>query len=150
MKKVALSALLANLFIFTLLSIFISPAYTSLYVYAFGETEMNAAQWTAIHLPSYKINLDGSGQLNQLIALYSYPNHIYAVNLSVSRMMEKNALIGTYSYPVGMIITTRKPLTIGATVVKGLSDAVTNSYINKLPVYTNKIFSNYICEIFVS
>jgi hypothetical protein len=150
MKKVASTVMLAGIFIFTLLSIFISPAYTSLYADAFGEPDTTAAQWTAIHLPSYMIKLDGSNRLNQLIALYSYPSHIYAVNLSVSRTMEKNALVGTYSYPVGMIITTRKPLTISTTVVKSLSDDVINSYISKLPIYTNKIYSNYICEIFAS
>jgi hypothetical protein len=149
MKKVASTVILAGIFIFSLLSIFISPAYTSLYADAFGKPETTTAQWIATHLPSYQIRLDGSIRVNQLVALYSYPSHIYGANLTINRIVEENALKGTYTYPDGTIITTQKPLATGASRVKGLSDTILNSYIDKMPVYTNKVFSNNICEVFV-
>jgi hypothetical protein len=149
MKKVASTVMLAGIFIFTLLSIFISPAYTSLYADAFGEPDTTAAQWIAIYLPSYQIRLDGSTRINQLVALYSYPSHIYEVNLRITSTVEENALMGTYTYPGETIITTRKPLTLGASEVKGLSDTILNNYINEMPVYLNEVFSNNICEVFV-
>jgi hypothetical protein len=152
MKKVASTVMLAGIFIFTLLSIFISPAYTSLYADAFGKPDTTTAQWIAIHLPSYQIRLDGSGRINQLVALFTYftyPSHIYGANLTINRIVEENAIKGTYIYPDRTIITTRKPLAIGASRIKGLSDTILNNYINEMPVYLNKVFSNHICEVFV-
>jgi hypothetical protein len=149
MKKVASTVMLAGIFIFTLLSIFISPAYTSLYADAFGKPDTTTAQWIAIHLPSYQIRLDGSDRINQLVALFTYPSHIYGANLTINRIVEENAIKGTYIYPDRTIITTRKPLAIGASRIKGLSDTILNSYIDKMPVYINKVFSNHICEVFV-
>jgi hypothetical protein len=148
-KKVASTVMLAGIFIFTLLSIFISPAYTSLYVDAFGKPDTTTAQWIAIRLPSYQIRLDGSNRINQLVALFTYPSHTYGVNLTINRIVEENAIKGTYIYPDRTIITTRKPLAIGASRIKGLSDTILNSYINEMPVYIDKVFSNYICEVFV-
>ncbi|MCC6057159.1 MAG: hypothetical protein LM583_10830, partial [Desulfurococcaceae archaeon] len=149
MKKVASTVMLAGIFILILLSIFISPAYTNLYADAFGKPDATTAQWIAINLPSYQIRLDGSNRINQLVALYSYPSHIYRVNLTINRIVEENAIKGTYIYPDRTIITTRKPLAIGASWIKGLSDTTLNSYIDKMPVYINKVFSNHICEVFV-
>jgi len=149
MKKVASTVMLAGIFILILLSIFISPAYTSLYVDAFGKPDTTTAQWIATHLPNYQVRIDGSGRLNQLVALYSYPSHIYGANLTINRIVEENAIKGTYIYPDRTIITTRKPLAIGASWIKGLSDTILNRYIDKMPVYINKVFSNHICEVFV-
>jgi hypothetical protein len=149
MKKAALTFMLASTFLFVLLSIFTSPAYTSLYINAFGKPDTTSAQWIATHLPSYQIRLDGGGRLNQLVALYSYPSHTYEVNLKITRTIEENALKGTYLYPSGTIITTQSPLTLGTSRVKGLSDVILNNYINEMPVYINKVFSNYICEVFI-
>jgi hypothetical protein len=149
MKKAASTIMLAGIFIFTLLSIFISPAYTSLYADAFGKPDTMTAQWIATHLPSYQIRLDGSNRINQLVALYSYPSHTYEVNLRITSTVEENAIKGTYIYPDRTIITTRKPLAMGASRIKGLSDTILNNYINEMPVYINKVFSNHICEVFV-
>ena len=149
MKKATSTVMLAGIFIFTLLSIFISPAYASLYADAFGKPDTTASQWIATHLPNYQVRLDGSGRLNQLVALFTYLGHIYRVNLTINRIVEENAIKGTYIYPGETIITTRKPLAIGASSIKGLSDTILNRYIDKMPVYINKVFSNHICEVFV-
>jgi len=149
MKKAASTVMLVGVFIFTLLSIFISPAYTSLYADAFGKPYTTTAQWIAIHFSSYQIRLDGSNRINQLVALFTYPSHIYGANLTINRIVEENAIKGTYIYPDRTIITTQKPLAIGASRIKGLSDTILNNYINEMPVYLNKVFSNHICEVFV-
>jgi len=149
-KKAASTAMLASAFLFTLLSIFTSPAYTSLYADAFGKPDTTTAQWIATHLPNYQVRLDGSGRLNQLVALFTYPSRIYGANLTINRIVEENAIKGTYIYPDRTIITTRKPLAIGASRIKGLSDTILNSYIDKMPTYLNKLYSNNICEVFSS
>jgi len=149
-KRAVSIIVLVSIFVFTPLSIFTSPPYIALYIDAFGKPELTSAQWIAEHLSASEVHLDGSIRLNQLIALYLYPNNVYRINLSITRYMEIKALKEDYSYTPGTIITTRKPLSTGASVVKGLSDAILARYIEKIPIYFNKLFSNDCCEIFMS
>ena len=151
-KKVVHMIMLVGTPIFMMLSMFTSPAYTTLYASAFGKTDLNTAQWVARYLPNSEVYLDGSGRLNQLIALYSYPSHVYKVNLSITRVIEVNALNEKYTYPNGVIITTRKPLitlTTATSTVKGLSDTMLSKHVESLPLHIDKLFSNSVCEIFI-
>lgn len=141
--------MLAGAFAFIPLSMFTAPSYINLYADAFGKPEIATAQWIAGHLLSYEAHLDGSGRLNQLTALYLYPSYVYGVNLRITGTMELNTLKGSYTFAPGTIITTRKPLTIGAGMVQGLSDTMLSKYIENMPKYLSKVFSNSICEVFI-
>mgnify|MGYP005633112343 CR=1 FL=1 len=147
--RVLSSIVLTSAFIFTPLSMFTSPSYTGLYISAFGKPDLNAAQWMAEHLSAPEVHLDGSCRLNHLIALYLYPNNVYKVNLSITRHVEAKALKEDYSYPLGTIITTRKPLSTGTSIVKGLSDVILDKYIEGIPSYLDKLFSNGVCKVFI-
>jgi len=149
LRKAVSLIVLTSIFTFILLSMFTAPSYINLYADAFGKPEITTAQWMAGHLLSSEAHLDGSGRLNQLIALYLYPSYIYGVNLRITRTIELNTLKGSYTFAPGTIITTREPLTIGASTVQGLSDTMLSEYIENMPKYLNKVFSNSICEVFV-
>ena len=56
----------------------------------------------------------------------------------------------TTIYPSGTLVTTRKPLSLGAATIKGLSDTILNKHIADIPKYLDKIFSSNICDVFVS
>jgi len=139
-KRVVSIALLASTFIFVSLSMFTSPAYTGLYNDAFGKPDLVGAKWIAEHFPDLEVCIDGSGRLNQLIALLSYPRHIYGINLTISGTIEVNVIRETYQYPTETLLTTRKPLIKGAGTIPGLSDIMLMRYIKSLPSYLNKIF----------
>jgi len=148
-RKIISLIMLAGAFAFIPLSMFTAPSYINLYADAFGKPEIATAQWIAGHLLSYEAHLDGSGRLNQLTALYLYPSYVYGVNLRITGTMELNTLKGSYTFAPGTIITTRKPLTIGAGMVQGLSDTMLSKYIENMPKYLSKVFSNSICEVFI-
>jgi len=149
LRKAASLIVLTSTLTFIPLSMFTALSYISLYADAFGKPEIATAQWMASHLLSSEARLDGSVRLNQLMALYLYPSYIYGVNLRITRTIELNTLKGSYTFAPGTIITTREPLTIGASIVQGLSDTMLSEYIENMPKYLNKVFSNNICEVFV-
>jgi hypothetical protein len=125
--------------------VFTSPAYASLYAVAYSEPDLNVAQYVATHLPSTKVNLDGSDIVNQLIALFSYPSHAFGVNLSITRTVEINALKGVYTHLSNTILTTRKPLLISASTVEGLTDIAIKEYVNTmLALYADLRYSSMV------
>ena len=142
--------LLICVFIFLPLSIFTSSAYVSLYIDAFSDADINLAKWVSLHLPESNVYLDGNNRLNQLIVLYAYPHHIYKVNLTITRIMEKNVIESSYKYPPSTIISLRILLPLVASTVPGLSDDKLRNYIDTLPNYLHKVFSNGATEVFVA
>ena len=147
--KIVSLVILTGIFVFMPMSMFTPPSYKALYVDAFVKPELATAQWIANHISIPEARFDGSNRLNKLAALYLYPSNVYGVNLSITRDIEVKALKKDYTYFSGAIITTRKPLSTGSTIVKGLSDTILNEYIENLPNYLDKLFSNSVCEVFI-
>jgi len=150
LRRISSLLMLACVFTFIPLSIFTAPSYTSLYADAFGEPEISVALWISNHISLPHINLDGSSRLNQLIALYLYPHNVYRINLSITRYIEMKALKEDYIFPPGTIVSTRKPLSLGAVTIRGLSDTILNEYIANFSRYLNKLYTNSICEVFIA
>jgi len=148
-KRVLSLLMSLSMYVLLFLSMFTAPSYTTLYASALGEQDLNIAQWIASHSPNTEIILDGNNRINELTALYLYPDHIYNKTLKILQNMEVNAFRGVYNYPYGAIITTRKPITI-ASPVRGLTDIMLERHINNLSLYLNKVFSNGICESFMT
>jgi len=148
-RKIISLIILAGTFAFIPLSMFTAPSYITLYADTFGKPDITTALWTANHISHSQVHLDGSGRLNHLIALYLYPSYVYGANLKITRTIELNALKNSYTFTPGTIITTRNPLTIGASTTQGLSDTMLSKYIENMPKHLNKVFSNSVCEVFI-
>ena len=89
--------------------------------------------------------------MNHLIALLSYPDHVFRANLSIARTIEVNALKGTYAYSSGTIITIRNPISTLTSTVKGLTDTAVKGYVsNVLILYADGVFSNSVYEVFLA
>ena len=96
-RKAVSLIVLTSAFAFIPLSMFTAPSYINLYADTFGKPEIATAQWIANHISYPQVRLDGSGRLNQLMALYLYPHNVYNVNLSITRYVEIKALEKTTS-----------------------------------------------------
>jgi len=103
-------------------------------------------------MSSSEAYLDGSVRLNQLIALYFYPNYIYGINLKITRTIERNVLKGSYTFAPGTIITIREPLTmgVGVSIVRGLTNTMLREYIENMVKHSNKNIFKQNFEFFVS
>jgi len=150
LRKAASFIVIISTFTFIPLSMFTAPSYINLYADAFGEPEIAVARWIAAYVSLPQIHLDGSGRLNQLTALYLYLRNVLKINLGITRYIEVKALEKDFIYPSGTLVTTRKPLSLGAATIKGLSDTILNKHIADIPKHLDKIFSSNICDVFVS
>jgi len=138
-KRTIMNGVYLYLIFFSILSIYVAPAYQQVHWF-FDDEEVFMAKWIAVNIDSYTRYLDGADRLNQLIVLYTYPNKLYKVNIFITSYTDDAAVENADPYPQGTIITVTGLAYIKNSFKYSLSDVLLKQYYDELRYRTNMVY----------